>query len=179
MRYLLIIFLLLVTGVSFSKNHIPKSIYEFKYKGLKGEKIDFADFKGKKILLVNTTALQPEHPQFNELENLAHKYKNKLVVVGFLTPDYATPPGSTKDVSHLDRSKYHVTFPLTAPIICHGDNTDPIYLWLTDSKYNHYKTTEMKWDFQKYLINEKGELIAEFDPKISVTEPQVIQAIEQ
>ena len=160
---------------------IPKTIYEFKVKTLEGKTIDFAKFKGKKILVVNTTAIDHSNMQYAELETLSKKYKDKLVVVGFLIQDFATPPGSKRDVSHLDPKNYKVTFPLAAltQVKGSGDDKAPIYQWLTEAKYNKLKDTEIKWDFQKYLINEKGELVAEFDPKIRVTNQAIIDAIEK
>ena len=155
-----------------------QSIYDFKVSALDGSIIDFSQFRGKKILIVNTTSLAANHPQYAELEALQQKYKDRLVVVGFLAVDFFKTP-DTKDFSPRDRGEYKVTFPLTTQVRLRGPSICPVYRWLTDVKYNKYKSTEIKYDFQKYLINEKGELVAEFDPKIRVTNSQVIQAIEK
>ena len=154
------------------------SIYDFKVSTLEGSPLKLSKFKGKKILVVNTTSVATDNPQYAELEALAEKYKDRLVVIGFLAVDFLKRPG-TKDFSARPRSEYKVSFPLAAQVRLGGPNIAPIYKWLTDINYNHYKTTEIKWDFQKYLIDERGELVAEFDPKISVTDPKVIQAIEK
>ena len=161
-----------------AKDDVPKNIYEIKAKGIDGKTIDFAKFKGKKILIVNTTSLATDNVQYAELEALYNKYKGKLVVVGFLSVDFLKPPGK-RDFSPRDISEYKVTFPLGAQVILNGRDIAPIYKWLTDVSYNNYKNTEIKWDFQKYLINENGELVAEFDPKVRVTEAKVIEAIEK
>jgi glutathione peroxidase len=149
------------------KQDIPKSIYDFKVTALNGNTIDLSDYKGKKILLVNTPINADYSRQYAELEALYQKYKNNLVVIGFLAQDYAIPPGSHQDGNPAEKN-YNVTFPLAAKTIINGENMAPIYKWLTGKQYNQLKDTRIKWDFQKYLINEKGELVAEFDPKIAV-----------
>ncbi len=181
MRFYVALLVVLMPWLSPAKTIIPKSIYDFKVKALNGGTIDFSEFKGKKILIVNTTALNYSNPQYAELEALSQKYKGKLVVIGCPIADFATPPGSRKDVSHLDPANYKVTFPLSSVVSVRGkeDKKAPVYQWLTEAKYNNYKDTEVKWDFQKYLINEKGELVAEFDPKVRVTNSRVISAIER
>ena len=171
--------LLLLPFIANAKEKIPQSIYEFKVKALNGSTIDFSQFKGKKILIVNTTSLATNNPQYAELEALSRKYKDKLVVVGFLSIDFLKPPGGAKDFSPRDVSQYKVSFPLGAQVRLGGPDISPIYKWLTDMSYNHYKNTEIKWDFQKYLINESGELVAEFDPKVRVTDAQITGAIEK
>ena len=164
--------------VTASNELSQQSIYDFKVNALDGSIIDFSQFKGKKILIVNTTSLATNNPQYAELEALSKKYKGSLVVVGFLAVDFLKPP-DVKDFSPRDRSEYKVTFPLASQVPLRGPSTCPVYRWLMGVKYNKYKSTEIKWDFQKYLINEKGDLVAEFDPKIRVTNPQVIQSIEK
>ena len=167
-----------VPAIVFAKEPVPKSIYDFKVKALDGSTIDFSKFKGKKILIVNTTSVATDNVQYAELEALSKKYKDKLVVVGFLAVDFLKRPG-TKDFSPRDVKEYKVTFRLGTQVRLHGPDTSPIYKWLTDINYNKYKTTEIKWDFQKYLIDESGTLIAEFDPNTHVTDPKVIQSIEK
>ena len=100
------------------------------------------------------------------------------VAIGFLDDDFGPPPGSKRDVDYKQKH-YPVTFPLAAHVIVKGDDMAPIYKWLTQAKYSKYKDTEVKWDFQKYLINEKGVLVAEFDPKVSMTTPAVVAEIEK
>ncbi len=161
-----------------AKSRVPKSIYDFKVAGLDGKTINFAKFKGKKILIVNSPSMADDNPQYAEVEALYQKYKDKLVVVAFLDDDYGPPPGSKKEVDY-SKKNYHVTFPMAAKVVVNGNDPAPIYKWLLNSKYSKYKDTEIKWDFQKYLVNEKGQLVAEFDPKIRVTSPAIIEAIEK
>ena len=164
-----------------AKDKIPKSIYDFKVAGLDGKTIDFSKFKGRKILIVNTTSIMNHSPQYAELEALKQKYKDKLVIIGFLIDDFSKPPRAHNLAAHLDPKDYAVTFPLTklVEVKGEGENRTPVYKWLTRAKYSHFKDTYVQWDFQKYLINEKGTLFAEFDSDISVTDPKVIDAIEK
>ncbi len=179
MKAAIVSLFLLLPFLSPAKDHVSKSIYDFKVQALDGKTIDFAQFKGKKILIVNTTSIATNNPQYAELEALSKKYKDNLVIVGFLAVDFATPPGSKKDVSNLNPKNYNVTFPLASIVAVKGDDRAPIYKWLTDIQYNKLKDTEIKWDFQKYLIDETGNLVAEFDPKVRVTNPKIIEAIEK
>ncbi len=178
MRIITGLLLLMVPFLSQAKERIPKSIYGFKVQGLDGKTIDFSKFKGKKILIVNTPSEADTRPQYAELEALYQKYKGKLVIVGFLDDDFGPPPGSKKEVD-FSKKNYHVTFPMAAHIVVAGNNPAPIYKWLLNSKYNKHKDTQIKWDFQKYLLNEQGELVADFEPNTHVTEKEVIDAIEK
>jgi glutathione peroxidase len=173
--FIMLKFLFLFTPV---KQDVPKSIYDFKVTALNGSTIDFSAYKGKKILIVNTPLNAYYSHQYAELETLYEKHKYNLVVVAFLAQDFAIPPGSHQDTSSVGKH-YDVTFPIAAKTIIRGDQMAPIYEWLTNVEYNHLKSTEIKWDFQKYLINEQGQMVAEFDPKIRPTDPNLIAAIEQ
>jgi glutathione peroxidase len=150
-----------------------------KASALNGSTIDFAAFKGKKILIVNTTAEADNNPQYAQLEALYQKYKDKLVIVAFLDEDFATPPGSKKGQFANVERHYNVSFPVAAKILVRGDDMPVIYKWLTEKKYNGFMDSEVKWDFQKYLINEKGELVNVFDPNVKAYNPAVIAAIEK
>jgi len=179
MKLRLALLFLMLPFMAMAKGHVPKSIYDFKVAAHDGSTIDFSQFKGKKILIVNTTAYTPNNPQYAELEALSKKYAGKLVIIGMLTRDFATPPDVKRNANTIPGQHYDVTFPLSAFVMTRGDDCAPIYTWLTEKNYNLYQDTEVKWDFQKYLVNEQGQLVAEFDPKVRVTDPKVIAAIEQ
>jgi glutathione peroxidase len=160
--------------------HIPASIYDFKVEALDGSTIDFAKYKGKKILIVNTASQCGNTPQYADLEAMYKKYKGKMVIVGFPANDFGQQePGSNKEIAEFCSKNYSVSFPMAAKITVKGDGMAPIYHWLTEKKYNKLKDSEVRWNFQKYLLNENGELIAVYDPKIKVTSPDVIAAIEK
>ena len=166
--------LLLFTPV---KEDIPSSVYDFKIEAFKGAEIDLADFKGKKILIVNTPCTSLNDPQYAELEALSKKYSGKLVVIGVLSADYNIAPG-TKPVDY-HKMRYKVSFPLADKQEVAGKEISPLFQWLAEKKYNNFKENHVKWNFQKYLINEEGKLIAVFDPKVKPLSRQVTNAIEQ
>ncbi|OSZ78335.1 glutathione peroxidase [Chitinophagaceae bacterium IBVUCB1] len=159
---------------------VPKSIYDFKVQGLTGGTIDFSKYKGKKILIVNTASKCGYTPQYEDLQKLYETYKSKLVIVGFPANDFMSQePGDNDDIAAFCKKNYGVTFPMAAKISVKGKNMAPIYQWLTQKEYNGYDNTSVKWNFQKYLINEKGELVAMFGSRTKPMDKEVIAAIEK
>ena len=181
MRMAIVFLLVFLPFVISAKDRIPKTIYEFKVKDRFGKTIDFAKFKGKKILIVNAPAMNINSAQYAELEALYQKHKDNLVIVGFLMEDFAKLPGGKIDLDNLDKRNYNVSFPLSglAEVKGDGDNLNPVYKWLTHAKYNHFRDSDVQWDFQKYLINEKGELVGVFHSTISVTNPEFVEVFEK
>jgi glutathione peroxidase len=160
--------------------NVPASIYDFKVTALDGGTIDFAKFKGKKILIVNTASQCGNTPQYAELEAIYEKYKGKLVIVGFPANDFgAQEPGSDKEIATFCKKNYSVSFPMASKITVKGDQKAPIYQWLTAKKYNGLQDSEVKWNFQKYLIDEKGQLVAVFAPGMKPMNNDIITAIEK
>jgi len=159
---------------------IPKSIYDFKVEGLTGGTIDFSQYKGKKILIVNTASKCGYTPQYEELEALYEKYKDRLVIVGFPANDFLfQEPGSNEQIAEFCKKNYGVSFPMAAKIIVKGKKMAPIYQWLTNETYNGFQSSSVKWNFQKYLIDENGKLIAVFAPGIKPMSEEVIAAIQK
>ena len=159
-------------------DNVPASIYDFKVEGLTGGTIDFAKFKGKKILIVNTASQCGNTPQYADLEALYKHFNGKLVIVGFPANDFGKQePGTNKEISEFCTKNYSVTFPMAAKISVKGAEMAPIYKWLTQKKHNGFKDSEVKWNFQKYLIDEKGRLISVFEPKSKPNSLEVISAI--
>ena len=158
---------------------VPATIYECKSAALNGgADIDLSAYKGKKILIVNVPSQLMSDPQYADLDALAKKYAGKLVVIGYLSDDFAIPPGEKQ--AHADiRKDYNVSFPITGKTKVRGPEMEPAFKWLTMKKYNNLKDSEVKWNFQKYLVNERGELVAVFDPKIRTTNPGLIAEIEK
>lgn len=159
---------------------LPKGIYDFKVAGLEGGEIDFAQFKGKKILIVNTASKCGHTPQYEDLEALYKKYNDKLVIVGFPANDFMwQEPGNNETIAEFCKKNYGVTFPMAAKISVKGKDKAPIYHWLTNKQYNGLKDNEVKWNFQKYLIDEEGNLIAIFSPKTKPLDESIVQLIEK
>ncbi|MEQ1797413.1 MAG: glutathione peroxidase [Lacibacter sp.] len=143
------------------------TIYNFKVEGLEGGTINFASFKGKKILIVNTASKCGYTPQYTELEELYEKYKDKLVVIGFPANNFGgQEPGTNAEIKEFCTGTYHITFPMASKISVKGDDMHPLYQWLTSKEKNGVLDAEIKWNFNKFLINEKGELVAYFGSKV-------------
>lgn len=159
---------------------VPKSIYDFVVPALNGDSIRFSEFRGRKILIVNTASKCANTPQYAALQQLSETYKNKLVVVGFPSNNFFfEEPGPNKRIADFCRLNYGVTFPMAAKISVRGRNMAPIYRWLTQKSYNGYADNRVKWNFQKYLVDETGRLAAIFPPGMQPDSPEVITAIEK
>lgn len=146
-----------------------KSIYSFKVKNIDGTTFDFATLKGKKIIIVNTASACGNTPQYAELEEMYKKYQSKnLVIIGFPSNDFgAQEPGSNSDIKAFCKKNYGVTFPMMSKISVKGENMEPIYKWLTEQKENGVKDAPVTWNFQKFLIDEKGHWHGTVSPKTS------------
>src|SRR5213075_796026 len=152
------------------------SIYDFKAPGLTGGTINFSDFKGKKILIVNTASKCGNTPQYEDLEKLYEKYKDKLVVVGFPANNFgAQEPGANGEIAAFCKKNYGVTFPMAEKVSVKGDDIDPLFKWLTDEAAKKGFTDPIKWNFTKFLIDEKGELITVINNKVSVLSDDVLK----
>jgi glutathione peroxidase len=147
---------------------MDNSVYQFKVPSLDGGTIDFSAFKGKKILIVNTASQCGYTPQYEELQKLYSTYKDKLVVVGFPANNFGQQePGTNQEIKEFCKKNYGVTFPMAAKVSVKGDDIAPIYNWLTHKSLNGVLDAEIKWNFNKFLLDEKGVLIAKFDSKVT------------
>lgn len=168
-RYILALFVFVSLSftVDVKKQNALPNIYSFKVEALDGGSINFASFKGKKILIVNTASKCGYTPQYEELEALYEKYKDKLVVIGFPANNFGgQEPGTNAEIKEFCTGTYHVTFPMAAKISVKGDDIHPLYQWLTSKEKNGVLDAEIKWNFNKFLLNEKGELVAYFPSKV-------------
>lgn len=143
------------------------SIYDFKVAGLEGE-IDFSKYKGKKILVVNTASKCGYTPQYEELEQLYKKYKDKLVIVGFPANNFGgQEPGSNEEIKDFCKRNYGVSFPMAEKVSVKGDDMHPIFKYLTEeAKKLEMQDPVIKWNFTKFLIDENGKLVKVFPSKV-------------
>ncbi|SNR90029.1 glutathione peroxidase [Flavobacterium sp. ov086] len=157
-----------------------ETIYQFKVQDLSGDPFDFASLKGKKILIVNTASKCGLTPQYKDLEAVYKEYKDKgFVIVGFPANNFASQePGTNKEIETFCQQNYGVTFPMMDKVSVKGDDMCEVYKFLTQKSKNGLQDSEVEWNFQKYLINEKGELVKVIKPKTLVTEPEVINWIK-
>ena len=126
------------------------SLYEFKTKSIDGKVIDFTQYKGKKILIVNTASECGYTKQYSDLEKLSEKYKDKLVVIGYPANNFGgQEPGTNAEISTFCKKNYGVAFPMAAKVSVKGSDMAAIYHWLTEKSQNGYADSEVKWNFQK------------------------------
>lgn len=146
-----------------------KTIYDYKVESLDGKEINFADFKGKKILIVNTASECGFTPQYADLQKVADEYKDKLVVVGFPANNFGgQEPGSNAEIGAFCQKNFGVTFPMAAKVSVKGEDIAPIFKYLTEKELNGVKNASIMWNFTKFLIDENGKLIDSF---ASTTKP--------
>ncbi len=155
-----------------------KSIYDFNVKSLDGKSINFADFKGKKILIVNTASKCGYTPQYESLEKLHQQYKDKLVIIGFPANNFMfQEPGSNTEIKEFCKKNYGVSFLMAEKISVKGKDTHPLYVWLTQKKYNKVSDNSVKWNFQKYLIDERGNFMEMFAPSVDPMSKEITSKI--
>lgn len=153
-----------------------KSIYDIKVEALDGGQIDLSKYKGKKILIVNTASKCGYTPQYKNLEALYEKYKDKVVVIGFPSNNFMfQEPGDSKEIRSFCTKNYGVTFPMAAKIDVKGKDMHPLYVWLTQKKYNQFSDNTVKWNFQKYLLDEHGKLLQVFAPGVDPMSEELTQ----
>lgn len=146
---------------------ISSSIHTFKVEALDGTTIDFSKFKGKKILVVNTASKCGYTPQYAGLEKLYETYKDKLVIVGFPANNFGgQEPGTNTEIKEFCSKNYGVSFPMAAKVSVKGDDQAPIFKWLCNKAENGVLDAEIKWNFGKFLLDEKGNLLAYFPSKV-------------
>jgi glutathione peroxidase len=153
-----------------------ETIYQFKVTDLYGKEFDFSSLKGKKVLIVNTASECGLTPQYKDLEAIYSKYKDKnFVIVGFPANNFgAQEPGTNEQIAKFCEMNYGVTFPMMSKISVKGDDKDEVYQFLTEKSRNGLKDSEVEWNFQKYLINEEGELVKVLSPRVLPTDPEIV-----
>jgi glutathione peroxidase len=150
---------------------VTSSLYDvdFSIHSLEGDKIDFSQFKGKKVLFVNVASKCGFTPQYKELQELNDQYKDKLVVIGLPCNQFGSQePGTSEEIATFCEKNYGVQFLITEKIEVKGDQQHKLYQWLTNDSENGKVDVAVKWNFQKYLIDEDGKMIDYF---MSTTKP--------
>lgn len=154
------------------------SIHQFKVESLTGGTIDFSEFKGKKVLVVNTASECGFTPQYAGLEELYNKHKNELVIVGFPANNFGgQEPGTNAEIKAFCEQNYGVSFPMAAKVSVKGEDIAPIFAWLTSKEENGVKNVDIKWNFTKFLLDENGQLIASFESNVEPQSREILNAI--
>ena len=157
----------------------PTSIHQFKVKAIDGKTIDFTEFKGKKILVVNTASECGYTPQYEGLEKLYEAHKDKLVIVGFPCNQFGgQEPGDAEKIQTFCKKNYGVTFPLAAKVDVKGDSIAPIYKWLCNKTENGVLDATIKWNFNKFMIDENGVLLAYFSSNTKPDSEDILKLIK-
>lgn len=157
-----------------------KTFYDFKTKTIDGKEFDLSSLKGKKVMVVNTASKCGFTPQYKDLESLYKTYGgDKFVIIGFPANNFANQePGTNTDIQNFCKLNYDVTFPMMSKISVKGADMDPIYQWLTKKELNGKMDSEVKWNFQKYLIDEQGNLVDVVDSKTLPGSENIIKWIQ-
>ena len=147
----------------------PASIYDLEFTNNRGDLVSLADYSGKPILIVNTASNCGFTPQYEGLQELYELYQDKLMIIGVPSNQFGgQEPGTAEQIQSFCKLNYGVTFLITEKVDVKGDKQHPLYAWLTKKENNGLKNSSVKWNFQKYLVDEKGELI---DYYFSLTKP--------
>lgn len=178
MKNVLFMVILLFSSITFAQE--KQTIYQFKVTDLYGDTFDFASLKGKKILVVNTASKCGLTPQYEDLEALYKTYKDyNFVIVGFPVNNFASQePGTNEEIAQFCKENYGVSFPMMSKISVKGKDIHPVYQFLTQKEQNGLQDSEVEWNFQKYLINEKGVLEKVISPRTSPVDEEIIDWIK-
>jgi len=149
------------------------SIYTFKVQNIDGKNLDLKKYKGKKVLIVNTASKCGYTKQYAELQKLADAYKGKLVVIGFPANNFGgQEPGDNLNIKEFCEKNFGVNFPLAEKISVKGDDINPLFKHLTTAENPDF-TGDIKWNFEKFLIDENGQLIHRFRSAVTPMSPEI------
>lgn len=168
------------TALSNRDKQPPVSFYTLKMTANNGSETDFAAFKGKKIMLVNTASNCGYTDQYNELQRLYEANQDKLVIIGFPANDFKEQEkGTDEEIAQFCKLNYGVTFPLMKKSqVIKGTTQNPVFQWLTDSAKNGWNNKQPSWNFSKYLVNENGILTNYFGPSVSPLSSDITNALK-
>ena len=174
-------FLSIASIILFSAFNFPgvNSIHSFKVKSIDGKTIDFSNFKGKKILVVNTASKCGYTPQYEALQKVYNEYKDKLVIVGFPANNFGgQEPGSDSEIQDFCKANYGVSFPMASKVSVKGADMAPIYKWLTSKTENGVLDAEVGWNFGKFLLDENGKLVAYYPSKVKPDSEEILKFVK-
>jgi glutathione peroxidase len=159
----------------------PGSVLDFHVADIDGKPVDLSAYQGKVLLFVNTASQCGLTPQYKELESIYEKYKGQgFEILAFPANEFgAQEPGSNEEIKQFCSSRYKVSFPLFSKIVVKGKGIHPLYEFLTSESTNPKFAGEIPWNFTKFLVNRKGEVIARFQPREKPSATAVTGAIEK
>jgi glutathione peroxidase len=159
----------------------PKSVHEFTVKSIDGADVALARYKGKVMLIVNVASKCGFTPQYEGLEELYRRYKDRgLVILGFPANNFGwQEPGTDAEIKTFCTTKYNVSFDMFSKISVKGGDQHPLYAYLTSEDANAETAGSVKWNFTKYLVDKNGHVIAKFGSGTKPMAEEVVQAIEE
>lgn len=159
----------------------PGSVLDFTVRDIDGSDVKLSKYKGDVILIVNVASKCGYTPQYEGLQAIYKKYKDKgFYVLGFPANNFGgQEPGTNSEIKEFCESKFHVTFPMFAKISVKGDDIDPLYKFLTDKKTNGEFAGDISWNFNKFLVDRKGNVVARFSSKDTPESETVTAAIDK
>ena len=177
MKTISLTLILLISGMLSFAQH--QNFYSFKTKTIDGQPFDLASLKGKKVLVVNTASKCGHTPQYRDLQALYAEYGgDRFVIIGFPANNFMhQEPGTNAEIKQFCTQEYQVTFPMMEKISVKGDDMDPIYKWLTTKALNGKMDAEVSWNFQKFMIDEKGNLVDMASPSTSPKDDKILKWI--
>jgi len=157
---------------------MEKSIYDIIINDIDGNEVDFSQYKGKKLLIVNVASKCGYTPQYTDLQKLNETYGDQVVILGFPANNFGSQePGTNEEIKDFCSSKFGVTFTMFEKISVKGADKHPLYRWLSDKDLNGWNDKEPSWNFCKYFINEQGELVKFFPSSVKPMDDQIISLI--
>ncbi len=153
-------------------------IYDFTMDDIDGKPRQLSEFKGKVLMVVNTASFCGNTPQYEGLQTLYEQYREQgFTILAFPANDFGKQePGNNKEIAEFCYTKYSLEFPLFSKITVLGDQKHPLYRYLTEQTAFQ---GEIKWNFQKFLIDRDGQVIARYSPKEKPLTPQIMEDIEK
>ncbi len=154
------------------------SFFQFQLQSLDGQPVSLEQYRGRKIIVLNTASECGYTPQYADWEKFYEANKDEVVVLGFPCNDFGgQEPGSSHDIGAFCQQNYGVTFPMFEKVAVKGADKAPIYQWLTDPAKNGFNSQEPTWNFCKYLVDENGKLVKFFSSNVKPGNPEFLQAL--
>ncbi len=159
---------------------VTENIYQFKVKDLYGNDFDFANLKGKKVMIVNTASMCGNTPQYKNLQTLYDTFKDAdFTIIGFPANNFgAQEPGTNEEIAAFCKNNFSVTFPMMSKISVKGDDIHELYQFLTQKERNGLQDSSVGWNFQKYLLDENGALVKVIEPKMMPDDESIVDWIK-
>ncbi len=169
----------MIVGTAIAAEKTPPAL-NFQMKSLDGKEVDLATYQGKTLLIVNVASKCGLTPQYQQLQALHDKYgKDGLVILGFPCNQFGhQEPGTAKEIQQFCSVNYKVGFPLFAKIDVNGSGACPLYKYLTALNTKPKSAGKIAWNFEKFIVGRKGEVVARFDPRTKPDAPEVVKVIE-